>query len=1048
MLHRLFSQLSQSSSAVRIALGAVIGIWALVVVALIAASILLLERPGQALPPAEETGPASIVLQPTAAAAGASVTLYGQGWSPGDIVLIYLVPPGQTEPPSYAVAGSTADLEGRFTSQFVVPSEPVWLQQGAAMVVARASESGISAQAFFSVLSSSDEPVVTPSASVEPTATPIEVSPTPTSTPQPGSPSATATADVNIRSGPGTAYSVLGVLRAGQSAEITGVSADGGWWQIKFSAATGERGWVSARYVSAENTKDVPLVQAPGLPPTLTPTPTPVTIRDWRGEYYGNQNLNGTPLLVRNDVAVNFDWGASGPAPGLPADGFSARWSRDASFAAGPYRFYVRVDDGVRLWLDGSLLIDRWYDSAPTLYTAEVYLPDGKHSLRMEYYEHTGDALAQLTWERIETYPDWKGEYYTNPSLSGMPALVRNDIAINFDWGSASPASSLPSDNFSARWSRSLSFPAGTYRFYTRVDDGVRLWIDDALVIDEWHDSSPSTYSADVNLSDGVHRVKMEYYERLGGALAQLAWERVETYPDWKGEYFSNRKLQGNPVLARNDASISFKWGNGSPGSSVPADDFSARWTRKADFQSGNYRFRVRVDDGIRLWVDDILVIDSWRDGSLRLIEAEQQISQGKHRVRVEYYERGGLAQIEVAWQQVQEPANLPPQANPGGPYTVDEGSFVSLDGGASKDPDGRIDKYEWDFNYDGKTFTMDATGQTASTRYPDGPATLIVGLRVTDDKGANHIATTQVQVKNMAPAAEAGGPYAGRVESPITIAGTASDPGLIDQTGLVYLWDFGDGATASGPIVSHRYAQPGGYTLKLTVTDKDGAQAIDTALVQVYPLDQPPTAVISGPAQGETGKSLTFSGSGSSDGDGHIVSYAWDFGDGTQGGGVDVIHSYAISGSYQLTLVVTDNTGLTAKTTHIVKIEQPAQVNQPPTAVIGGPLQGNVGEVLDFSGSGSTDSDGQIVSYAWAFGDGATGSGISVTHVYTQPGSYQVVLTVSDDGGLPASAGQVVEVGDNAQTTLPAGATQSPTMMQGLGLASGSRTPAGAAQR
>ncbi|NIO72208.1 MAG: beta-glucosidase, partial [Anaerolineae bacterium] len=186
-------------------------------------------------------------------------------------------------------------------------------------------------------------------------------------------------------------------------------------------------------------------------------------------------------VLVRNDVSVNFDWGTGSPGPGVPADNFSARWSRGLHFPAGNYRFYVRVDDGVRLWVDGNLVIDQWHDSAPTTYTADVNLTDGLHDLKMEYYERGGGALAQLTWERLDNYPDWKAEYYNNPNLSGAPVLVRNDVSVNFDWGTGSPGPGVPADNFSARWSHSISFPAGTYRFHVRVDDAVRLWIDDNL---------------------------------------------------------------------------------------------------------------------------------------------------------------------------------------------------------------------------------------------------------------------------------------------------------------------------------------------------------------------------------------------------------------------------------------------------------------------------------------------------------------------------------------------------------------------------------------
>ncbi len=96
---------------------------------------------------------------------------------------------------------------------------------------------------------------------------------------------------------------------------------------------------------------------------------------------------------------------------------------------------------------------------------------------------------------------------------------------------------------------------------------------------------------------------------------------------------------------------------------------------------------------------------------------------------------------------------------------------------------------------------------------------------------------------------------------------------------------------------------------------------------------------------------------------------------------------------------------------TQTVQVAEP--VNLPPTAVISGPTSGLVGETLSFSGSGSSDSDGSIVSYAWDLGDGTTGSGITVTHSYSATGSYTMTLTVTDDGGLSDSATQTVQVAE-----------------------------------
>jgi len=996
---------------------ATIAIWAIIFVTLVVVgTTLLLEGPGEALPPTPGGSTPAIVLEPTAGPVGTSITVRGEGWDSGSMVLIYLVASGEMETPVYGVAGAVADLEGQFTTGFVFPSEPRWENRESATVLARAADSGAAAQALFHITSSPDQPTGTPVTPGGPTAT-VE----PVATPQPGQPMVTANTHLNIRSGPGTAYSVLGVLGAGQTAKVTGISADAGWWQIQFSGAADGHGWLSAKYVTAQNTSNVPVVQAPPLPATPTPTPTPtstpVVISDWRGEYYNNPSLGGAPVLVRNDVSVNFDWGAGSPGPGVPADSFSIRWSRGLNFTAGNYRFHVRVDDGARLWVDGNLVVDQWHDGLPTTYTADVTLTDGLHNLKMEYYERGGGALAQLAWERLENYPDWKAEYYNNPKLEGNPVLVRNDVSVNFDWGAGSPGPGVSADNFSIRWRRGLNFPAGNYRFQVRVDDGARLWVDGNLVIDQWHDGAPTTYSADANLTNGWHTLRMEYYERSGGALAQLAWERLDNYPSWKAEYYDNRKLEGNPVLVRNETQIDYNWGSGSPAAGVPADDFSARWTRKLDFQSGTYAFSVRVDDGVRLWIDDALLIDSWQDGKSRPIQAERQIGSGKHQVRVEYYERGGNAEIEVTWQRKDQPTNQVPQAVPGGPYTVNEGGLVTFDGRKSKDPDGSIVKYEWDLNYDGRVFTVRATGQTASTGYPDGPATVTIALRVTDDRGASHIATAQVTVVNVAPTAEAGGPYVGEVGSLISMAGTAIDPGLVDQTGLSYRWDFGDGTQGSGPIVSHSYQQAGSYTVKLTVTDKDGAQATDTATVEVKEGNYPPAAIISGPESGLVGEMLNFSGVNSADRDGRIVRYVWDLGDGTTGGGVNVTHAYSVAGSYTVTLTVTDDGGLDDSATQTVRVDEPV-TNLPPTAVISGSMSGLVGEMLSFSGAGSTD-DGRIVGYAWDLGDETISSGITVTHVYSATGSYTVTLTVTDDGGLDDRAVQTVRV-DEPVTNLP----------------------------
>ncbi len=257
------------------------------------------------------------------------------------------------------------------------------------------------------------------------------------------------------------------------------------------------------------------------------------TIQNWRGEYFNNPDLNGSPTLVRDDKNVDFNWGSGSPASGINADNFSVRWQRSINLGAGNYRFEVTVDDGVRLWVNNHLLIDEWREQAATTYRGDIYLPDGAIPLRVEYLERAGDARIRLNWKRTDQpapepeITSWRGEYFNNRDLSGNAVLVRNDNELTFDWGDGSPDSSVNADNFSVRWTRKVNFEGGRYRFTVRADDGVRLYIDDDRVINEWHSASDDKFTYDVTLSKGNHKIRLEYYERTGTAFVRLNWDRL-----------------------------------------------------------------------------------------------------------------------------------------------------------------------------------------------------------------------------------------------------------------------------------------------------------------------------------------------------------------------------------------------------------------------------------------------------------------------------------------------------------------------------------------
>lgn len=265
----------------------------------------------------------------------------------------------------------------------------------------------------------------------------------------------------------------------------------------------------------------------------LAKAEAPQSDSNWQAQYWNNTNLSGTPVLQRSEAAIDYDWGGGSPDPKVNKDNFSARWTRNIDLAAGTYRFSATSDDGIRVWVDGVLIIDAWNDHVVNTFTADRAFASGSHAVKVEYYEHGGGAIVKLVWAPVATtITNWQGEYFNNMGLKGTPALVRDDVQVNFDWGGNSPAPGIiGNDVFSVRWTRTINLTAGTYRFEMTVDDGARLWVNNSLVIDCWYDQTVRTYTADVKVSGGAVPIKMEYYEHTGGAIAKLTWNPVKSTP-------------------------------------------------------------------------------------------------------------------------------------------------------------------------------------------------------------------------------------------------------------------------------------------------------------------------------------------------------------------------------------------------------------------------------------------------------------------------------------------------------------------------------------
>jgi hypothetical protein len=126
---------------------------------------------------------------------------------------------------------------------------------------------------------------------------------------------------------------------------------------------------------------------------------------------------------------------------------------------------------------------------------------------------------------------NWIGEYFDNMELEGEPVLTKNTHVINYYWPTGeSPDELIPDDEFSIRWTTDINTLEGTYKFSTITDDGVRIWINNELIIDEWYDQPKGggNYSATIELDEGEHPIKIEYYEHTKNAIIQFWWNLEE----------------------------------------------------------------------------------------------------------------------------------------------------------------------------------------------------------------------------------------------------------------------------------------------------------------------------------------------------------------------------------------------------------------------------------------------------------------------------------------------------------------------------------------
>ncbi|UCH88668.1 MAG: PKD domain-containing protein, partial [Thermoplasmata archaeon] len=275
--------------------------------------------------------------------------------------------------------------------------------------------------------------------------------------------------------------------------------------------------------------------------------------------------------------------------------------------------------------------------------------------------------------------------------------------------------------------------------------------------------------------------------------------------------------------------------------------------------------------------------------------------------------------------------------------------------------------------------------------QYQDGPKQYTATLIVKDKFGVTDISSALITIKNRMPLADAGHDQSEFAMTAITFSGSNSDDH--DGTIELYKWDFGDGTYGAGETTTHTYSDDGVYTVTLTVVDDDGTSGTGKCTITV--LNNAPVAQFD--VNTDTGDITTqFEFETSSyDVDGTVAIHYWDFGDGKTSTDADPIHQYTTDGTYTVTLQVKDDDGqMSTEYAMIITV-----INMAPIAHIAAEVtEAEIGDYINFDASGSYDMDSSDLSYFWDFGDGTSGTGLTVSHPYSEKGTYTVTLTVLDD--------------------------------------------------
>ena len=372
-----------------------------------------------------------------------------------------------------------------------------------------------------------------------------------------------------------------------------------------------------------------------------------------QGAYYATNNLSGAVVFQRVE-AVNHNWGNGVPAAGVPADNFSVRWTGVLEApVAGEFQFQTNSDDGVRVWINGQLVIDNWTYHAPTLNASGMIpLTAGQRvPVVVEYQDQIGGSLIQLSWKL--------------PGTTAFAIVPTSQLYAEAGSGGGTvppPANAAPAVALSAPAANASVAQGTAITVSANAADGdgsvARVEFYDGSTLIGSDTSAPYAISW-TNAATGTHTLTARAFDNAGASttsatvmLSVTATPANGTGTGLRGNYYGTNNLTGSVKLQRVEA-VNFNWGSNIPGTGVPKDNFSVRWTGILEAAAaGTYQFQTTSDDGVRVWINGQSHISNWTYHSPTVNTGPQVSLAAGQRVPivVEYQDLAGGAQIQLRW--------------------------------------------------------------------------------------------------------------------------------------------------------------------------------------------------------------------------------------------------------------------------------------------------------------------------------------------------------------------------------------------------------------